>query len=1145
MSIPKYKFIKLKLESFNNTNSHISTISVTEKYIAVGFNNSQIKLFNFNGDLAFGSILKFHKDSRRSQNSSEILNINIDKSESYLVAISESSAAVFDFASESEYDESSNEMYIFPSITAAIHGLKCCCFTPSFNNKKSLPNILVASNKLILLSKRDGKSLFNANKLENKILDHLTENSNNSNETSQNQIYAIKFSHNNKYLAYATRFGIKIAKYNCEEDELDFLGFQQKPGGHQDLSSSTSNYSIFCKITWINNHMFCVWGDHILYGKIEITKQKIKNNNLAGSLPRDIGAAQFAPRAPVTHGQSSLNYSIKYKTKFVPVQSFKLDDCLFRGLVIQKIYKNNFSPRKQAVPCLPHLGDLDELNTSNNFENSFQCNHANLDRDFDRNSISSFNTILTEATNYTSTSRLTATASNSKLKTKIKKNPQPKLTKIKLTALTHSSKFTDQYKFGVENSGNLENNYELRYYDIDINHLFSSKLSDYENSIDQINQHIDIDDIESDQNNQNLDTNVTLYQSIENNAFICDRKNILTLVPLTVTNQVQFLLEEGKVEDAYKLAISVPTFQNSTATAESITVEYFKSAKNSENDLNLTKLDFENSKKVDLDIQDKACIEYLRFLIDQISELLDENEHDNDIDRSHSKSNVYLYPGIIAFIKNKSAIWQEIFKKFKNFNKLHCLIEYLPIRSDDIIFDALGGTHDGEELNLGPHDLSSMTKSLTLNNDPCRLTKNNYAEIAIASIKDTKFCGIKKFQKLIEPNKQLWLKTLKPHLSQVIFSIHDIEEYENDLFLAELYLLIDQPTSAFIIYIKNKSEKVFEEEILDHPKFVTQKCDNVMNNLKDLILVDVDRTVELLVSEIDIFSPESVYSKTEVLLGQPTSTNTPYSEEEMTTLFCFTQTNENNIYTNFITKYFQNLKDPSILSHQVLIDKTEILAKFSPEDLFDFLRTINKRLLDDADFLNNVCELIKSLANLAISESRLKEVGRDIDAHIQGAKQDQEVADRSPHQHKKVNIFTKESVWLLGLQGKRTEALNLLIKDDNMINEALIFCKEWHLNDKSNISTNLYLEKLVDLAKSYNKESILLPALVKQNGFDYYTLSLLKSLPDDFMLSSNHISVIIEQCNYQENMINYSRDVQNNEALKSIFELYDSQSGVV
>ena len=82
-------------------------------------------------------------------------------------------------------------------------------------------------------------------------------------------------------------------------------------------------------------------------------------------------------------------------------------------------------------------------------------------------------------------------------------------------------------------------------------------------------------------------------------------------------------------------------------------------------------------------------------------------------------------------------------------------------------------------------------------------------------------------------------------------------------------------------------------------------------------------------------------------------------------------------------------------------------------------------------------------------------------------------------------------------------------------------------------------------AKNYNKESILLPALVKQNGFDYYTLSLLKSLPDDFMLSSNHISVIIEQCNYQENMINYSRDVQNNEALKSIFGLYDSQSGVV
>lgn len=115
-----------------------------------------------------------------------------------------------------------------------------------------------------------------------------------------------------------------------------------------------------------------------------------------------------------------------------------------------------------------------------------------------------------------------------------------------------------------------------------------------------------------------------------------------------------------------------------------------------------------------------------------------------------------------------------------------------------------------------------------------------------------------------------------------------------------------------------------------------------------------------------------------------------------------------------------------------------------------------------------------------------------------------------------------------------------------MINEAVIFCQEWNQSDmqvnNTKLTKNQYLEKLLDLARDYHKEGVLLPVLVKLNGFDFYTLSLLKSLPDDFLLNSKHITSIIEQINYQKNMINYERDVRNNLALKSICQMYQDQS---
>lgn len=783
MNLPKYKFENLELETQNRV--QISTIKVTEKFIAIGFNNNEIKLYNFDGNLATGNVLKIHKPQPKSHSRQRsllpILCIDMTPDATFLVAVTENLAAVFDLASESQFLEDGSS-FILPSITAAVTGLNCCSFSPSFNNKKDLPNILIGNEKLILLSKKSSHSFMNANKLESKILDENSGVKSSSHTSSElplrhqnpstlpkadrsNKILAMAFNKSKKYLGYCNKYGIKIASYLAEKDELNFLGFQPKPGGHH--SSTATQVPIVCEIYWKNHILICNWGDYLLLGKIEITKKYQNSSSKTSSissLSRDLSGLQISSSHQnlKISASSSLNKSKSYtlKTRYLPLSALKLDDGLFRGLAINLSTPENFpaknSPLKNQIQI--NSSRLQTLDETSNFEHSFEhfFNKTQNDLDVDQISVSSYNTVMTGMTNFSSVTnssknlKQTSNSSSNQAKKMMAKYPQ-----LKMTALVHHSNLTDLYKFGVLDSKNDKNVYELHYYEVDFKNLKSNKISDFETNFDDISEQVTVKNLESE--NDSNSPKITLYESIEEKLFICNQGKILNLLPLTMTNQVNLLLEQEKYQAAFDLAISVATFTekrkiSSESGNSSRTRLTSRPARN-----NL--LEYENSKKVELSVQNLAAEKYLKFLV--ISETSSSSQAKN---LKIENSNAYFYPKIIAFIENKSKFWNLIFDKYYENGLCHLILRYLPVISDFNIF-SLGLVGSGEGKENGEADQNCMAKSLTLNNDPVRLTKEQYTKICLQAVENFGVERFKEETELISETLDYLLKIIKGEFS--------------------------------------------------------------------------------------------------------------------------------------------------------------------------------------------------------------------------------------------------------------------------------------------------------------------------------------------------------------------------------------------
>ena len=1214
-AIDKYKFSNyLELDPDPNQIKKVSTISVTSRYIAIGFANSEIQLFSYEGYLANGNIFKLNvRNSKSSSNQRHerepsplpVLDIDISNDGTWICAVTENMAALFDVGSDPQ--RRNNKNYVYPCLTvstmeASLTDANCCLFAPedpkNLQKGSSLgvgeqaeyfPTIIIGANKLIQANKETSilSSLGRKPTLATQILDNLGQTGSNPSMQNQQQqhIQTMAFHENKKYLAYATNNQVKVVQYlpkfktGHKFDNLRNLGNHQKPGYLKKANQKMSNLinynevsKNFCQFRWKGHLLFTGWDNYVLFGKLQMEKVKrsnVKNKNVSDSM---------MPRAnyllPTSADKSSIGKSAA-KITYVAIQSFKLDESnLLRGLVIQLKSPKNERNKMHNSTSMNLNSSSQKLNQTNSIENQIN-NSTNDNRAFDQISIAdsdaSLMTMNTEMTGYTMNSSIcsqTRNSTNGKSGKKLDRLGLSKYGKIEITALVNDEK---------------DKTLKLDFLEVDCQNLLSNQFSDYKKNSENISKFW----------NQTEDFSlITLYESIEDKLFICNQSIIQQLHPLTITDQVNALIEKNSFEQAFTLAESVETF---TVSSDDITKNNKKKFKNKFSN-------YVNSKKVEKSVLVKSVEKYVVHLAKSTLQRFIEKTKNDENDREKSPSAIDLLstsmtqmtisqenkfdidfehfrvldqiPDIlkryeIGFEPRKT-IWNKIFESYFAEGKAYFLMTRMPVFEDAII-------------------LEEKAKNKNLNDEPI-FSKKDYERIAIQALQEV---GINVFQELIynelipenapcpgRPSRNhyqsSWLNGQVLNLNILISEITNLSI--DHLFLAELYMKINQPAAAFMIYLKNKCvEKIWSKNLVEHELFC--KNEIILPNLKKLIDVDCRKITDFLVENVSDFDPNKVYTLTEDFIDQDGGENCE-GNDDMAVFHEFSSVSHRKptIYSTFLTNYFLRLENYNSYSDSVLLNKAIILASYSPKNLFDYLKNIQNLLKNCVKYsgsrmqgdlghgiYTDIFVHLDTQGRLNFSENKKIETESMLSQNLSNSqsKISQKEIDFLP-------TFTTERVWLLGLDYScRAQALEILLTEEENLDSAVNFCHEWHKQDqpnssdqnrKINIQTlhnktlaldfnilfknstnkndNIWLQKLIDLASNGNfppKILVkLLSALIRCNGFDFYTLSVLKQLSDDHKLTSKEIQVIVEQKNFQHLMVEHLQAVENSQALRCV-----------
>lgn len=308
--IPKFKYSKLPLENVNKSdNLHVTTLKSHDKYMAVGFSNSEIKLYDPNGLLSHAYTLKLKP--RKNVEPLPIKDIDVNSSGSHIVACTDTTVALFNL----ENEISPNEKGEFELYAKEMPATGCRpCNRVKFVNGKiagSFPVLIGSSNLMLVWWGEASGVLFKSAKLERRILDDLhnrrpsQENntisrtsspvlnqssssgrtrtiSNSSNMSNisnsskissflpRNHIHSIEFSPSSKFLAYASTRSVKVcvwngssvANHNQEKTNgmphysamrSQVLGEQARPGAVASIHNLVKN--TVCTLVWINNEI--------------------------------------------------------------------------------------------------------------------------------------------------------------------------------------------------------------------------------------------------------------------------------------------------------------------------------------------------------------------------------------------------------------------------------------------------------------------------------------------------------------------------------------------------------------------------------------------------------------------------------------------------------------------------------------------------------------------------------------------------------------------------------------------------------------------------------------------------------------------------------------------------------------------------
>ena len=105
----------------------------------------------------------------------------------------------------------------------------------------------------------------------------------------------------------------------------------------------------------------------------------------------------------------------------------------------------------------------------------------------------------------------------------------------------------------------------------------------------------------------------------------------------------------------------------------------------------------------------------------------------------------------------------------------------------------------------------------------------------------------------------------------------------------------------------------------------------------------------------------------------------------------------------FLHEFLSSISLHKIGSNEVLKKKIELCGKYNQSGLFSLLRALKPKLLSDEVFLIEISNILKNFKDCI-----------------------------------------NESVWLLGLQNKISEALELLVVEKRDIQAAVVFAKEWN-----------------------------------------------------------------------------------------------------
>ena len=169
--IPKFKYDRISLETENQADIKVTVIKSHDKYMAVGFSNSEIKLYDPDGLLSHAYTLKLKP--RKNVEPLPIKDIDVNSSGSHIVACTDTTVALFNMQDEVAPD-SNGEFNLYAKEMPAT-GCRPCNKVKFVAGKisGSFPILIGSSNLMLVWWGEASGVLFKSSKLERRVLDDL------------------------------------------------------------------------------------------------------------------------------------------------------------------------------------------------------------------------------------------------------------------------------------------------------------------------------------------------------------------------------------------------------------------------------------------------------------------------------------------------------------------------------------------------------------------------------------------------------------------------------------------------------------------------------------------------------------------------------------------------------------------------------------------------------------------------------------------------------------------------------------------------------------------------------------------------------------------------------------------------------------